>query len=709
VTINFGSGGATVTVLGTGVTTTLNGNASGVNTLVGGNVNTTWHVTGADTGKISNANAAAIFTNFGNLTGGSANDTFVLSDGASLSGNLNGGGGSNTLDESAYSSSLTVNLAAGTATGVGGTIANLQSFIGGSGTNTLQGPNAATTWKITASNAGMLTGGISFTAFQNLTGGSATDTFGFSDGAGVDGNIDGGGGTNMLDFAAYSTSVTVDLTAGTATGVGGSVANIGELRGGQSDDSFNGNSSGTTIFLASPGNDTVSGAGGTNTLVGTNAASTWNITFTDGGNLDFGTSITTFSGIQNLTGGSAADDFVFSDGAGVDGSIDGGGGSNTLDYTAYFSGVTVNLGSGTATGTGGIANLQSFIGGFATNTLVGPNSATTWTITSSNAGTLTGGYSFTAFQNLTGGSAADTFVFSDGVGVDGNIDGGGGGNTLDESAYTTAVTVNLQATLATGVGGTFANLQRFVGSGAVGNTLVGQDSDTTWSITASNAGTLTGGFSFTAFQNLTGGAGADTFVFSDGMGVSGNINGGTGTNTLNYATYSTSVIVDLQTNTGTGVGGSVQNIQNVTGGSSGGSGVYNILVGNGGNVLTGGDGRTNLLIAGGAASTLIGGNGDDILIGGTTAYDTESGLVSLKAIMYYWSTTTDSYATRVTNLTSGNGVPLLDATKVTSNGGGNTLTGNHGGNGELNLFYGLSPTSETTDYNASAGEQFINC
>jgi hypothetical protein len=169
------------------------------------------------------------------------------------------------------------------------------------------------------------------------------------------------------------------------------------------------------------------------------------------------------------------------------------------------------------------------------------------------------------------------------------------------------------------------------------------------------------------------------------------------------------VLVDLQTGSATGVGTGIANIQNVTGGSGGGAGVYNILVGNGSNVLTGGDGRRNLLIAGASASTLIGGNDDDILIGGTTAYDTEAGLASLQAIMAYWSSTTDDYATRVANLLSGNGVPLLNATMVTNNGGGNTLMGNHGGAGELNLFYGLDPTVETTDYNPAIGERFINC
>jgi len=46
---------------------------------------------------------------------------------------------------------------------------------------------------------------------------------------------------------------------------------------------------------------------------------------------------------------------------------------------------------------------------------------------------------------------------------------------------------------------------------------------------------------------------------------------------------------------------------------------------------------------------------------------------------------------------------------VSNNGGGNTLFGYNGGAGELNLYYGLGPTLETTDYNAFIGDQFINC
>lgn len=224
-----------------------------------------------------------------------------------------------------------------------------------------------------------------------------------------------------------------------------------------------------------------------------------------------------------------------------------------------------------------------------------------------------------------------------------------------------------------------------IDGGSGSNSLIGSDGDNTWSITGHNAGTLSsaasaGGVTFSAVQNLLGGTDRNAFVFSDGAGISGSLDGGGG-GALDYSAYRSSVIVDLQTGTATGVGGTVANIQNVVGGTGGGAGIYTILVGSGGDTLIGGTGRRNLLIAGSSASTLQSGDGEDILIGGTTRYDMD--LTSLQAIMDYWSTTADDYATRVATLLAGNGVPLLDATTVTGNGGSNVLSGN----GALGLLY----------------------
>ena len=79
-------------------------------------------------------------------------------------------------------------------------------------------------------------------------------------------------------------------------------------------------------------------------------------------------SATSVDSIQNIIGGSGNNTFAFADGAVFGGTIDGGsgvtsGGNNTLDYSAYTTGVTVDLSQGTATGTNGISDFNTVIGG----------------------------------------------------------------------------------------------------------------------------------------------------------------------------------------------------------------------------------------------------------------------------------------------------------------------------------------------------------
>jgi hypothetical protein len=198
-------------------------------------------------------------------------------------------------------------------------------------------------------------------------------------------------------------------------------------------------------------------------------------------------------------------------------------------------------------------------------------------------------------------------------------------------------------------------------------------------------------------SNLIGGSDTDTFTFDDGMGVTGSIDGGGGGDTLNYAAYTGTVIVDLQTGIATGVGGSVANIQNVTGGN--GPGGYNILVGSGSNTLVGGTGRRNLLIAGASASTLVGGDDEDILIGGATDYDTN--LAALQYLMSVWAGP-GAYADRVAALMSDPTFPLVGDVggTVHSNGGGNILTAKPNGAPTLDLYFG-DPNLDLSDATGS--------
>jgi hypothetical protein len=196
-------------------------------------------------------------------------------------------------------------------------------------------------------------------------------------GSSLSGRADGGGGTNTLDDAAFRTPVKIDLTTGTATGVAGGVRNIQAIRGGQGNDILIGSAAGGTAFLASPGNDTVTGLGVGNTLTGTDADSTWHITGPNAGTLTFAAGTTRFAGAQGLTGGAGLDIFKPST-TGTTAVIDGGGGSNWLDYRAFPANVPVevNLATGSATGVGGgaaglVSNLQNVWAGAGNTKLTG--------------------------------------------------------------------------------------------------------------------------------------------------------------------------------------------------------------------------------------------------------------------------------------------------------------------------------------------------
>jgi hypothetical protein len=139
------------------------------------------------------------------------------------------------------------------------------SLDGSGGSNTLVGTNATQTWNITVTNAGNVAG-ASFTNVQNLTGGTGMDIFKFSAGKGVSGAINGGGGGDWLDYSAYTTAVTVNLAAGTATGAGGGVTNLQNVRGGKATNTLTGNSQGN-ILIGGPGNNAITGGSGRSILI----------------------------------------------------------------------------------------------------------------------------------------------------------------------------------------------------------------------------------------------------------------------------------------------------------------------------------------------------------------------------------------------------------------------------------------------------------
>jgi hypothetical protein len=273
----------------------------------------------------------------------------------------------------------------------------------------------------------------------------------------------------------------------------------------------------------------------------------------------------------------------------------------------------------------------------------------------------------------------DTFVFMAGGSLAGNLKGGAPTNTLDYSQYGSAVTVNLAAKTATGIGGIWANVQVFAGTGTTDTLLGPNASKATWSLTGFNTGTV-GGANFAGFGNLIGGTGNNVFQFSSGASLSGVVTGGGGTNTLDYSLYASGVYVNLQTLTATGAAG-IADVQNVNGSATGGD----VLVGDGGsNVLTEHAGD-NLVIG---PDTLTAGSGSDVLMAGNTLYDRNE--AALDALLAAWENTSLSYSQRVAALLSGvsytdgsdthTAAPDADATVSQPAGSGSsTLNGGSGG------------------------------
>ena len=167
-----------------------------------------------------------------------------------------------------------------------------------------------------------------------------------------------------------------------------------KVRGGTGDDTF-------TIATPLPATGIqIDGGGGGNTLTGPTTANTWAITGKNSGTLN----TVAFSNFQSLVGGPTSDLFRFSPAPASIGTITGGTGAATLDYSLYTRVVNVNLGDGTigtATGVSGtVSGISALIGGSASDTL--------------NAGTvsnvsLTGGL---GTNSLSGTGTGDTVVES---------------------------------------------------------------------------------------------------------------------------------------------------------------------------------------------------------------------------------------------------------------------------------------------------------
>lgn len=528
--------------------------------IVGSTGDDDFTVTSSDNGTVLSGvtGVTTTFVDFENLAGGSGNDDFVINNTVGLSGGIDGGSDNDTIDYSGYTTGVTVNLATGVATNIAGGVTTLENIIGGTMADALTGDSGNNTLTGNGGNDTLADG----PGDDLLDGGADNDTYILTPGSAD--TLTDSGGTETLDFSSASAGVTIDLDIDTAQDVFG--GNTVTLSTGSTFENFVGSGfddSVSALVLAGL-NRSLSGGGGSDTFATSDNTATnrFDITSDDAGTFgNGGVDLVNFSSFENLTGGSDTDNFVFEDGDTITGTINGGTGDDTLDFTAYTAGNSVNLELAR------VVSIEEARGGDGSDTITGADVATMFNVTDADQGNVDGTLSFLLFENLTGGSADDTFTFAADGTLSGSVDGGGAssGNALVLSDDPDTLTLT-SLSLTTGFSGnvvddmpgavtTFANINS-IDSAGMSDELIGLNATANWtlndgafdlyqsggrSLTIDNFETYTGGSSADSFaingaQNidLNGGAGSDLFAFATGASHTGIIDGGTETDTLDF-------------------------------------------------------------------------------------------------------------------------------------------------------------------------------
>lgn len=521
--------------------------AGGTDTLVGPNITSLWTIDGTNAG---NVNGAITFTAVENLTGGNSGDRFRFTTGT-LSGNIDGAGGSDTL----------------------------------------AGDNVGRTFTVTGPNAGtvsVILGGT-FDRVENLYGGAGADRLVVQAAGSLAGSFDGLGGADTADLALLAgQQITVtglggtdgfDTTGGSA--VGGGFRNLNVLVGSLAD--------------------------ATDKLTGLDAAGTYTVAAGNAGDYTDDPSARSldFFNVENLTGGAGADTLVVAAAGFLGGAFDGRGGYDTADLAALGAQAVVIADVGPTDGydltgvtavAGGLRNLDYLIGSAAGgNRLTGRDVAATWDLSRVDGGqyrdTSARTLDFDQVENLTGGADDDRLVVGAGGSLAGEFDGRLGTDTADFAAvdaqsFEVAALGGLNGYDVTNVplvAGDLKNVDALVGSTAdATDSLTGLSTASTWTVDAADAGTYQDDaaarpLDFSQVENLYGGAAADLLTVLAGGALAGSFDGGAGRDTADLSALAAVQVVTVlglggtdgfNTTGGTPVTGGFQNLDRLIGGSA---------------------------------------------------------------------------------------------------------------------------------------------
>src|SRR6266850_209242 len=341
------------------------------------------------------------------------------------SGSVTGSVTAQTLNYSTYGSSVTVDLTAGTATGIGTTWSGVSTINANAVQSNIIGGTGETYTLANGTLDAGSNGTVSWTAFRNINDAAGTVNFQ------VSGSVTGNVTAQTLNYSTYGQALSFDITAGSITndGVGGTL-------------------SGFSTVNANPAqNNTVGGSGETYLL--TDATP----------NAGSGNGYT-WSAFRNINDATGAVNFQAS------GSVSGNVTADTLNFTTSGSGVTLDVTAQTVTGVGGtaIANTVSANAG-QSNTVGGTTATYLLTDATPDAGSSSG-YTWTNFQNINDATGTVDFQAS------GSVTGSVTAQTLNYSTYGSSVTVDLTAGTATGIGTTWSGVST-INANAVQSNIIG--------------------------------------------------------------------------------------------------------------------------------------------------------------------------------------------------------------------------------------------
>jgi filamentous hemagglutinin family protein len=476
---------------------------------------------------------------------------------------------------------------------------------------------------------------------EAIKGGDSSNTFKFLSNSSIDGSVIGGAGDNALDYSGFNAGIFADLINDKFPAIKGLSANINNIIGDKNyTNTIQGPNLSSTWTIGGINSGTLSTTSDLNfsnfsNLIGGGLDNTFNLNSSGAlksinGGYDNIYNIRNGFIIDTITGGIHDDKFVVFDKAILNSTFDAKtGGVKELNYQNYNDFVEIDFISFIASGNIKISNFNKIVGDDNYFGMIkGPNYYCQWNITSQNSGIINEEITFSNISDLLGSNFFDIFHFSHSSSITGSLDGQIQMiNTLDYSDYGSLVNIDFKNKKASGIGGTFKNIDKFIGPIGYDNILMGSDSYNIWDIAEDSKGFLTINnkkMEFTNFNTLLGGSkedffnlssnakiklidtsignnyvnlyagevdvincngvtilsiyegfnvktsinglGQNEFIFCENAEIDANISGDIdGINILNYRNYNSYIEVDLTNSSATGILGGISNINFIKG------------------------------------------------------------------------------------------------------------------------------------------------